>query len=521
MGRAAGTPSFIPRQQVIDFKNAGPSSRRLAPGGDLYRHAPPAARRATSRRPATPGWWSSPTTRSRSDAATRPVLPRLAGTRSIRRCRIERAWHSPRPPGSGNRCWRRCSRRSEFVHAHSAHLSEWSRLGVRRARLPVVRRRGDIGTGEYTGRSSRGRRSRTTTARRGRPRPATRSWANSAAAAWASSTRPGTSASNRVVALKMILAGGHAGRTSWPASAPRPRPSPGCTHPNIVPDLRGRRARRPAVLRPGVRRRRQPRPTSSPAARCRPARRPGWSSTLARAVHAAHEQGIVHRDLKPANVLLDGRRHAEGHRLRPGQAARRRRPARRRPGAVLGTPSYMAPEQADGEPATSARPPTCTPSGPSCTSADRPAAVPGRDRAGHAPAGAGRASRCRRARLHADGAARPGDDLPEVPGEGAGPALRHAPGAGRRPGPLSVGRPTTGRPPAPDPGPPGAFLPACTELLLRLLLLCGSFCAYSSLVLLSCSAFSWLWCWLLFRVFEGGLLHYTTRGSTPRVLLYY
>ena len=49
---------------------------------------------------------------------------------------------------------------------------------------------------------------------------------------------------------------------------------------------------------------------------------------------------------------------------------------------------------------------------------DRPAAVPGRDAAGHAAAGAGEASRLRRGRINPKHRPRSGNDLPEVPGQG-------------------------------------------------------------------------------------------------------
>jgi serine/threonine protein kinase len=169
----------------------------------------------------------------------------------------------------------------------------------------------------------------------------------------------------RVVALKMILAGEHAGPEAVARFRTEARAVAALQHPGIVQIHEiGERDGRPylaleyvegstlaEVLSAG------PQPVRQAA---------GLVEGLARAVQYAHERGVIHRDLKPANILLqnaecrmqNGPAHSAFcilHSAIPkitdfglakqlggelGQTVS---------GAVVGTPGYMAPEQAGGK----------------------------------------------------------------------------------------------------------------------------------------------------------------------------
>jgi hypothetical protein len=164
---------------------------------------------------------------------------------------------------------------------------------------------------------------------------------------------------NRVVALKMLLAGSHADPEQLRRLRAEAEAVARLRHPNIVQIFEvGEHDGWPYLVLEYVEG--GALDEALAGAPQNPRAAAALAETLARAAHAAHQQGVIHRDLKSANVLLAYGRTAPAGARRLSEAVpkiadfglakqldagQRRTPSE----AILGTPSYMAPEQASGK----------------------------------------------------------------------------------------------------------------------------------------------------------------------------
>jgi WD40 repeat protein/tRNA A-37 threonylcarbamoyl transferase component Bud32 len=152
---------------------------------------------------------------------------------------------------------------------------------------------------------------------------------------------------NRLTALKMILAGGHAGSEDRARFQIEARAVAQLQHPNIVQiyeigEQQGNSYLALEYIDGGSladRMEGKPLPAKRSAQLVR---------TLAQAMAYAHERGIVHRDLKPANVLLT---RSDNPKITDFGLAKQLSDDshQTQSGSILGTPSFMSPEQAEGK----------------------------------------------------------------------------------------------------------------------------------------------------------------------------
>ncbi len=154
---------------------------------------------------------------------------------------------------------------------------------------------------------------------------------------------------------------------------------------------------------------------------------------LARTVHYAHQRGILHRDIKPGNILIDAK--GEPHLTDFGLArlVETREHGDPHMAEALGTPSYMAPEQAAGDDCTAHKCDRCLRAWRRVSTTSY-SAIPFRWRNDlrNYPAGSGNRA-ATAASVKSESGSRSFHDLPEMSRERSTAPLLLRSGAGRRP----------------------------------------------------------------------------------------
>ncbi|MFO7898614.1 MAG: protein kinase [Planctomycetota bacterium] len=151
----------------------------------------------------------------------------------------------------------------------------------------------------------------------------------------------------RVVALKVMIAGEHASPEQVTRFEKEARAAARLRHPNLVP-----------IYEVGIEKGKRfftmdfiegtPLDVLISREELTPRRAIEIAAELADALHYAHEQGVIHRDIKPSNIMVDG--HGRPQIMDFGLAKQLDTDTKfTRTGTTIGTPSYMAPEQARGE----------------------------------------------------------------------------------------------------------------------------------------------------------------------------